>query len=462
MAAWKSARRDSDVLVVVAAIARLRKALPFGRRPATVRGAVVQFAVSGLVVLVLLGGAAVLVLRQEGRDESIRDARTLTQALGLGVVEQSLDDGLLVGDEQAVDQFDRAIRRGVLSDQVVRVKIWSRDGRVIYSDEPRLIGSVYPLGEEELAALDRGGTEAELSDLSEPENRFERSYRELLEVYLPIVTPGGERVLFETYQPFDSITASGRKIWLQFTPALILALVLLWLIQLPLALSLARRVRESQRERESLLRQAIESSDAERRRIAADLHDGVVQDLAGISYGLSAAADRVPPEESSGVATTLRSAATSTRQSMRRLRSLLVEIYPPNLQTVGLAAAITDLTAPLTASGTEVRVDVPADLRLRAPVEALLFRGAQEALRNVAKHAGAGTVDVRVEQVNGVVRLQVDDDGQGFSPEALEERRAEGHLGLRLLGDLAERAGGSLEIVPTPGVGTRLRLVVPA
>ncbi len=447
---------------MVAAIARFGSLLPFGRRPATVRGAVVQFAASGLVVLVLLGGAAVLVLRQEGRDESIRDARTLTQALGSGVVEQSLDDRLLLGDEQAVAQLDRVVRRGVLSDQVVRVKIWSRDGRAIYSDEPRLIGSVYPLGEDELAALDSGATEAELSDLTKPENRFERSYDELLEVYLPIVTPGGERVLFETYQPFDSITASGRRIWLQFTPALILALVLLWLIQLPLALSLARRVRESQRERESLLRQAIESSDTERRRIAADLHDGVVQDLAGISYGLSAAADRIPPEEASGLAATLRSAATATRQSMRRLRSLLVEIYPPNLQTVGLAAAIADLAAPLTAAGAEVRIDIPAELRLREPVEALLYRGAQEALRNVAKHAGAATVAVRVEQENGVVWLQVDDDGQGFSPEALEERQAGGHLGLRLLGDLAERAGGSLDVATRPGQGTSLRLEVPA
>ena len=83
------------------------------------------------------------------------------------------------------------------------------------------------------------------------------------------------------------------------------ALVALWLLQVFPALSLARRLDSDQREREALLRRAIEASDAERRRIAADLHDGVVQDLAGISLGLAARAERAQGEE----AAALRSAA---------------------------------------------------------------------------------------------------------------------------------------------------------
>lgn len=443
--------------------ATLRRLAPFGRRPDTVRGAVLQFAISGLLVLVLLGALAVFALRQQGREESIRDARVLTESLGRGVVQPHLADGLLSGAPDALAELDRIVRLSVLSEQVVRVKIWSPEGRIVYSDEPQLIGSTYPLGEEELEALAAGLTQAELtSNLSKPENRFERSYSELLEVYLPLVTPGGQRLLFETYQQYDDIRASGRKIWLDFVPALVVALVLLWLVQLPLAVSLARRVRDSQRERESLLRQAIESSDTERRRIASDLHDGVVQDLAGFSYSLAATAAQMPARESSTEAVAaLRSASAGARQIMRHLRSLIVEIYPPNLESVGLASAIADLAAPLVASDLEVELAVPTDNHLPASVEALLYRGANEALRNITKHADAKRIEVRVEHHDGFVRLVVEDDGRGFSAEGLAERQAAGHVGLRLLGDLAERAGGTLEVRPSPGVGTRVQLEVP-
>ena len=112
-----------------------------------------------------------------------------------------------------------------------------------------------------------------------------------------------------------------------------------------------RRARE---ERERLLRRAVEASDAERRRIAADLHDGVVQELAGASFALAAAAKRMTGSPRA-VAASLDRVAAGVRQSMRSLRSLLVEIYPPNLHTEGLAAALGDLLAPLPGSGCATR-----------------------------------------------------------------------------------------------------------
>ena len=84
-------------------------------------------------------------------------------------------------------RLDAIVRDRILShDGVVRVKIWKRDGTIIYSDEPRLIGDTYTLGADDLASLSNGETEAETTDLSRPENRFERGEGELLEVYLPI------------------------------------------------------------------------------------------------------------------------------------------------------------------------------------------------------------------------------------------------------------------------------------
>src|SRR5262249_59436480 len=156
--------------------------------------------------------------------------------------------------------------------------------------DPRLIGARYHLGLEDLAEFRGSKAHAEVTNLSKPENRFERQFGRLLEVYLPIHTPSGLPLRYETYYRSSFISARGNRIFRHFVPAMLAALVLLALVQLPLAWWLARRVQRGQDERERLLRRAIEASDVERRRIARDLHDGVVQDLAAVSYSLAAAA----------------------------------------------------------------------------------------------------------------------------------------------------------------------------
>jgi signal transduction histidine kinase len=231
------------------------------------------------------------------------------------------------------------------------------------------------------------------------------------------------------------------------------ALILLALIQLPLAWWLARRIERGQRERERLLRHAIEASDVERRRIAQDLHDGVVQDLAAVSYSLAAAAEGAPAPYDHD----LRSAAAETRHGIGQLRTLLVDIYPPELHRAGLGASLADLLGSAEARGLETSLEVDPDLQLEAETEALFFRIAQEAVRNAVKHAGAQAVSVDVYATETGARLVVEDDGRGFDPSAVE---AEGHFGLRVLEDLAQEAGGELEIDSAPGAGTRVVAVV--
>ena len=150
---------------------------------------------------------------------------------------------------------------------------------------------MFPLDEDEQRTLATGGVDADASDLTRPENRTERSFKRLVEVYVGIRGPGGQRLLYEDYERSSTISASSRRQWMMLLPALLGALLVLYLVQVPLAYSLARSVRARQREREQLLRRAIEASDVERRRIAADLHDGAVQRLAGVSLSLSAAAN---------------------------------------------------------------------------------------------------------------------------------------------------------------------------
>jgi signal transduction histidine kinase len=215
-------------------------------------------------------------------------------------------------------------------------------------------------------------------------------------------------------------------------------------------------MRESQAERERLLHRAIESSELERRRIARDLHDGAVQDLAGVSYSLTAAADRIDRSSLEDTAATLRDAAAGTRRSIRELRSLLVDIYPPDLHRTGLEAALRDLVAPLAPRGIDVNVWLPSELSLRPDLETLFYRCAQEALRNVVKHANATHVEVRVQLDDGIARLTLEDDGCGF-----EGQIEEGHLGLRLLADLAREAGGRLEVESASPKGTRVCVEAP-
>jgi signal transduction histidine kinase len=412
------------------------------------------FAVTGLVPLVLLGFVGVELLRRTGTDEAIGDAKRVTRLAGEGIVEPAVTDALLRGDPAAIDRLDRTVRERVLGPPVVRVKVWTKDGRIIYSDERRLIGATYKLGEDDAEALEHGGVDAEVSDLAADENRFERPYGKLLEVYLPIRAPNGEPLLFESYLRFSSVAASGQRLWREFAPALVGALALLWLIQLPLAWRLACRLRANHRERETLLQRALDASDRERRRIANDLHDGVVQSLAGVSYSLAADADEAP----AAVGQKLRGAARETRQAIRELRSLLVEIYPPDLHVVGLAGALNDLVAPLEHRSVEARIDVPAGLTLPAETEALFYRVTQEALRNVVGHAGAGHVSVAVRQGDRRATLVVEDDGRGFDPGM---KARDGHFGLRMIEDAARDAGGIVEIDSAPGRGTRMRLEVP-
>jgi signal transduction histidine kinase len=427
----------------------------------SVATSVTQFVLAGLAAVVLISAGTIYVVRRNATAEAIGTARDIASIDGHAVAEPVLADGVLTGDDVAEARLNTVVHERVLSERVVRVKLWTPEGRIVYSDEPRLIGQTFDLGPGERAALRTGRVDADLSNLDEPENRFERPYHKLLEVYVPVHTSGGRPLLFETYLRYSSIAASGRHIWGSFAPVMVGGLLLLFLVQVPLAWSMARGLRQGQEERERLLQRVIDASEAERRRIARDLHDGVVQSLAGVSYSLAAAAERVDGGQDSELGSSLRQAAAETRRSMRDLRSLIVEIAPPNLHDEGLDSAVSELVAPLAAEGMETTVDIDDAAAPSAEAQTLLFRVAQEAVRNVAAHAQATRLNVSLARDNGCVRLVVVDDGLGFSPGRLEERRGEGHLGLTLLTGLVAEAGGRLVVASAPGKGTRVEAEVP-
>ena len=300
------------------------------------------------------------------------------------------------------------------------------------------------------------------SDLAKPENRYERQAGKLLEAHTAIRTPNGTQVLFEIYQRFASVSANGHRLLRALAPPLLAGLLILLLFQVPLAWSTARRLQRGHRERERLLANAIEASSQERRRIASDLHDGVVQDLAGVAFGLAPIADDADRRGATREASALADAIARLRQGVRDLRTLLVEIYPPSLESAGLQAALSDLLSPLEADGIATDLHVDGAAAAGSPEDPLIYRVAREAISNVRSHAGAASVRVDVTRpATGTARLVIADDGRGFGEQDRERRREEGHVGLTLLEGLVHEAGGTLEVRSSPGHGTTVEFEVP-
>jgi signal transduction histidine kinase len=196
----------------------------------------------------------------------------------------------------------------------------------------------------------------------------------------------------------------------------------------------------------------------------------VVQDLAGASFAVSALARA--PEVPADARIGLEDAGRSLRRSLRGLRSLMVEIYPPDLHSEGLQAALDDLLAPVSTRGVQATAVVTGADAAPEAVVGLVWRVAQEAVRNALRHSGARSLTVRVSGEPdggdhsegtsppgaGVLVLEVTDDGCGFDPDA---QQASGHFGLRGMSSLIAEAGGRLAVRSSPGHGTTIRLEVP-
>ncbi len=415
---------------------------------------VLQFAIPGFVALLLLAVASYVIAQRVAQDEALRDATELGQAMARLSVEPLLADSDLARSV-GLSELDELARQKLMTEPVVAVRLWNPDGTIAYATDPRLIGRHFGLGEEEVEILASGGVEAELSDLSKPENEFERRFGELVEVYLPVQDGAGRRYLFEIYTRQSAITEAGQRIMAAFTPVLVGSLVVLTGILILLAWRMARRLQQDAADREQLLHRALDSSETERRRIAADLHDGVVQDLAGVTYALAALSDQTADP---GVSAKLDRTATTTRGAVRSLRSLLVDIYPQSLSEAGLAAALTDLLSalPPPIQGT---LSMPQPIALGDEQQAAVYRAARESLQNVAKHSQATSVLMSVTATaDGGATLIVADDGIGFVPGDV----AAGHLGVSLLRDLAVSVGGSFLLEAAPGEGTTVTFTVPA
>ncbi|MFN8125799.1 MAG: sensor histidine kinase [Candidatus Nanopelagicales bacterium] len=416
-----------------------------------VRREVLRFAIPGIIGILILAAASLAVAVAVARDQSMRDATLTAQWLARSVVEPRLSADLLAGKPSQIAALDQALAGTVEGSDVVGLRVWNDQGVVIYADDPRIIGEQFPVTDRSFDTT--APMTAEDADTGRPENRYLDPQARIVDVSMPVTGADGRTYLFEVHQLQDSVRDDARRVWLAFAPVIVGFLALVAILLFILGLRMARRISADLESRQQLMQHAIEATDLERRRIAAQLHDGTVQDLAGVSYTLAGLSVRARDDEDE--ARLLSEAAAQTRDAVRGLRGLLVDIYPPNLATTGLAAAIHDQAAPLEPR-MFVDIDV-ADMELTPAVAAATYRIAREALANVAKHAYATQVRVTAHDDTGPVVLTVTDDGRGFDPGTV----ADGHLGLRISRDLAESVGGRLEIDSAAGTGATITFTGP-
>jgi signal transduction histidine kinase len=194
----------------------------------------------------------------------------------------------------------------------------------------------------------------------------------------------------------------------------------------------------------------IEAADAERRRLERDLHDGAQQRLVALSLTLGVAQAKLK-KDPDAVGPLLASAREEAHQAVQELRELAQGLHPALLSDRGLGPALDALAGrapvPVTVSG------VP-DGRLPPPVEAAAYFVTAESLTNVAKYANAKAASVKVGVEDGVLRLDVTDDGQGGAD-------LNGGTGLRGLRDRVEALDGRLDVLSTPGAGTTVIAEIP-
>ena len=221
------------------------------------------------------------------------------------------------------------------------------------------------------------------------------------------------------------------------------------------AASAATAVATVQSVTEERLRQSLQAAERERARWARELHDSVLQGLGSRRVMLSSA---LRSEDAGRLTAAVEEALGGIVRDVDELRALISELRPATLDQLGLVAALEDLAERVGhEGGLELEADLKIDAgRLDAELETVVYRLVQEALNNVVKHSGAGRAQLQIDATAGTLALLVADDGNGFD---LAERH--GGFGLSGMRERVELAGGELQIVSSPGHGTRVMASVP-
>jgi two-component system NarL family sensor kinase len=353
----------------------------------------------------------------------------------------------------AMAVLDESVHVNLLGSDTVRVKIWSPDGTVVYSDAAELTGLSFPLSDDRIDAFN-GQSRVERPNLSLPENVFERSLPPVREFYIPVADETGSVVsVFEVYRLVEPIEATVGNIRRYTWMSIAIGIGLLSLFIVTLIIVNGRALTRRRRLTENLFSDLVKAQAEERTRIIGSLHDDIGQSLYRIHYGLEDTRSRV--DSGDPIAEDLARLGVLVGNVDSTLRAELRLLQYGTGEELSLGSALDELVE-VTEMETDltVTVNVDTDCVLSPSSRVALFRAAREALTNVRKHALATTVEIQIHRTGKRVRLDVTDDGVGIIHD-------EG-LGLTTTRERLESIGGGLKIKNGRNGGTRFAAWLPA
>jgi signal transduction histidine kinase len=378
------------------------------------------------------------------------------------------------------------LERTALGAKILSLKIWSRDGRILFSSDPAEIGQTKEI-DEGLAVALGGRIYSEVSRRSEAEQAEHGAPRSrTIETYTPIHADrqGSVVGVAEFYEASDEIDREAwivqRQSWLVIAQTMIAMYVLLFVIVYGGSRTIERHERELERKVEELTRLNEEKSALTRKvrraaeratalnenflqRISSDIHDGPGQDIGFALMQLQNACDQCSGNADPAKCSLVEyvpGARKAVESALKDLKAISAGLQLPDIAGLSIAEiasrAVRDFQGKTggTVSLAVERADAPASLRVKITVYRLL----QEALANSFRHARGRNIDVRVLGDAQGVTLDVHDDGPGFDAA---QAMAKGRLGLSGMRQRAEILGGSFDITSTPGDGTRVRVQLP-
>ena len=384
--------------------------------------------------------------------------------------------------------LDRLLSGTPLGERFVAFKIWARDGRVLYSTNPALVGRQFPV-KTNLASAFAGKVHSEISGLTDPDNEFERPrWPRLIETYAPVraLHTGAIVAVLEFYQTTDDldqqVRAARLRSWLMLSAAtLVIFLLLAGLVRRASNTIVAQQgelrekvaqltalLAQNEQLRERVQRAAARTTALNERflhRIAADLHDGPGQGLALALMRIEPLADTCNRCTSTisrnrTVGEEFRTVHSALQAALDDLRAISAGLHLPEIGELSVAEtaqrAVRDyerkagLAVALSVNG------VPREVPL--PVTITLFRLLQESLANGFRHGGVATQKVTLTARDSELLVEVEDSGSGFDPRIAV---TQGHLGLAGMRERVEILGGTFDVESAPGHGTVIRAALP-
>ncbi|MDP9340771.1 MAG: HAMP domain-containing histidine kinase [Actinomycetota bacterium] len=465
-------------------------------------GLVGSFALASLMAFAVLWGALSLVVARQVTRSGEESAQFHAEFVTNSILRYELTAHDLAGPlrGRAYRRLDRFVRARILQPPVVRVKIWSVDGTVLYSDEPRLVGARFDGDPDPVAATGKR-TVSEVTDLSEPENAYERGLAsKLFATYVPLYLPGASRArppggVVELYQDYSLVQATTRSLFHTRLLTLGAGLLILYIVLLPIAFRTSRRVRrqndllEEQARRLEVLLAREQQTVGELRRLNQMQSDFAAVASHELRTPLTAILGYVKtlqrPEFEQNPVARREFLAAMERQGDRLFRlvaNLLSAAQVENrdttldIATFAFGELAEEVREGFHDSAERIRLAISPDL---PPIETDRDRVAEilaNLVDNSLKYSLAETpVELGATASEGRLRFWVADHGIGIDPVDLDRifdrfyqtdqsstRRYGGvGLGLHLVKQLAETLGGTVEVESEPGVGSTFTVTLP-